>query len=167
MTSPEPLGFLETLNNPNFAQLATAMRAGDFSLRHAEQVASFRQRATIPPVLRLLRHESPVVRQLAIWALGEMRVPETAAAVAALLADPDAAVRAEAAGALGDMEEARWLAPMIAMLNDPHAVVRARVAHALGDLQASAAIPVLRQPSMTPIPVAEKCAGRWRKCARG
>ncbi len=160
MTSPEPLGFLETLDNPNFAQLATAMRAGDFSLRHAVQVASFRQRAAIPSVLRLLRHESPVVRQLAVWALGEMRFPETAAAVAALLADPDAGVRAEAAGALGDMEETRWLAPMIAMLNDPHAVVRARVAHALGDLQATAAIPMLRQHLDDPDPeVADEM--RW------
>ena len=145
MTRPEPLGFLETLDNPNFAQLATAMRAGDFSLRHAAQAASFRQRAAIPSLLHLLRSDTPVVRQLAVWALGEMRFPETAPAVAALLADSDAAVRAEAAGALGDMEEKRWLAPMISMLNDPQAVVRARVAHALGDLQAGAAIPMLRQ----------------------
>ena len=145
MTSLEPLGFLETLDNPNFTQLAAAMRAGDFSLRHAAQPASFRQRAAIPSVLQLLRYPSPVTRRLAVWSLGEMRFPETAAAVAALLADPDASVRTEAAGALGDMEETRWLAPMIAMLNDPHAVVRARVAHALGDLQASAAIPMLQQ----------------------
>ncbi len=144
-TRQEPIGWLEALDNPNFAQLAAAMRAGDFSLRHAAQVASFRQRAAIPPLLQLLRAETPVVRQLAVWALGEMGFPETAPAVAALLADADAAVRAEAAGALGDMEERRWLAPMIAMLNDQHAVVRARVAHALGDLQAAAAIPRLRQ----------------------
>lgn len=145
MTSLEPFSFLETLGNPNFARLAAAMRAQDFSLRHAEKVASFRQRAAIPSILKLLRHESPVVRQLAVWALGEMRFAETAPAVAALLADPDAAVRAEAVGALGDMEETRWLAPMIAMLNDPHAVVRARAAHALGDLQAAAAIPMLQR----------------------
>jgi len=144
-TRPESIHWLEALDNPNFTQLAAAMRAGDFSLRHAAQVASFRQRAAIPPLLQLLRSESTVVRQLAVWALGEMRFPETAAAVAALLADSDAAVRAEAAGALGDMEERRWLAPMIAMLNDPHAVVRVRVAHALGDLQAAAAIPMLRR----------------------
>lgn len=144
-TKPEPFGLLEALDNPNFTQLAAAMRAGDFSQRHAEKVASFRQRAAIPPLLELLRADVPVVRQLAVWALGEMRFPETAAAVAALLADPDAPVRAEAAGALGDMEETRWLAPMIAMLNDEAAVVRMRAAHALGDLRASAAVPMLRQ----------------------
>lgn len=144
-TKPEPLRLLDGLDNPNFTRLAAAMRAGDFSLRHAAQAASFRQRAAIPSLLQLLRSDTPVVRQLAVWALGEMRFPETAPAVAALLADSDAAVRAEAAGALGDMEEKRWLAPMIAMLNDPQAVVRARVAHALGDLQAGAAIPMLRQ----------------------
>ena len=144
-TRPDSIGWLERLDNPNFTQLAAAMRAGDFSLRHAAQVESFRQRAAIPPLLQLLRSDISVVRQLAVWALGEMRFAETAPAVAALLADPDAPVRAEAAGALGDMEQTRWLAPMIAMLNDPQAMVRARVAHALGDLQASAAIPVLRQ----------------------
>lgn len=144
-TRPESMRWLEALDNPNFTRLAVAMRAEDFSLRHAAQAASFRQRAAIPPLLQLLRSDTPVVRQLAVWTLGEMRFAETAPAVAALLADPDAAVRAEAAGALGDMEQRRWLAPMIAMLNDPHAVVRARAAHALGDLQAAAAIPMLRQ----------------------
>ncbi|MGK5025778.1 HEAT repeat domain-containing protein [Janthinobacterium sp. RB2R34] len=144
-TRPESIRALEALDNPNFTQLAAAMRTGDFSLRHAAQAESFRQRAAIPPLLQLLRVDTPVVRQLAVWALGEMRFPETAPAVAAMLADPYASVRAEAAGALGDMEETRWLAPMIAMLGDPQATVRARVAHALGDLQASAAIPVLRQ----------------------
>lgn len=136
---------LDALDNPNFTRLATAMRARDFSLRHAAEVASFRQRAAIPPLMLALRDPDPVVRQLAAWALSEMRFAETAPAVAALLADPDAAVRAEAVGALGDMEETRWLAPMIAMLNDPHATVRGRAAHAMGDLQASAAIPMLQR----------------------
>ena len=36
-----------------------AMRAGDFSQRHAEKVASFRQRAAIPPLLELLRALRP------------------------------------------------------------------------------------------------------------
>lgn len=143
--SEEPMALLAALDNPNFTQLAHAMRAQDFTLRHAAQVESFRQRAAIPPLMLALRDSRPVVRQLAVWVLSEMRFAETAPAVAALLADPDAAVRAEAVGALGDMEEARWLAPMIAMLNDPHAVVRARAAHALGDLQAAAAIPMLQR----------------------
>lgn len=143
--SDDPMAMLAALDNPNFTRLAHAMRAQDFTLRHAVQVESFRQRAAIPPLMLALRDSRPVVRQLAAWALSEMRFAETAPAVAALLADPDAAVRAEAVGALGDMEERRWLAPMSAMLNDPHAVVRTRAAHALGDLQAATAIPMLQR----------------------
>ncbi|MYM83633.1 hypothetical protein GTP44_16930 [Duganella sp. FT50W] len=141
----DPIKLLAALDNPNFVQLAAAMRVRDFSLRHAGGAASFRQRAAIPPLLLALRDPQPVVRQLALWGLSEMRFPETAAAVAAMLADPDAQVRAEAAGALGDMGETRWLAPMIAMLSDGDPVVRRRAAHALGDLRASAAIPMLQQ----------------------
>lgn len=143
--SQDPIALLAALDNPNFVQLAAAMRARDFSLRHAGGAASFRQRAAIPPLLLALRDSQPVVRQLALWGLSEMRFPETAAAVAAMLADPDARVRAEAAGALGDMGETRWLAPMIAMLSDGDPVVRRRAAHALGDLRASAAIPMLQR----------------------
>jgi beta-lactamase regulating signal transducer with metallopeptidase domain len=136
---------LAALDNPNFVQLAAAMRAEDFALRHAAGAASFRQRAAIPALLLALRDPQPVVRQLAVWGLGEMRFPETAPAVAALLADPAAAVRAEAAGALGDMQETRWLVPMIGMLNDRDAGVRRRAVHALGDLGAAAAIPMLER----------------------
>jgi len=148
----DAIELLEALGNPNFTQLATAMRAGDFARRHAVNGDTFRQRAAIPALLLALRDARPVVRQLAVWGLGEMRFPETAPAVAALLADADAGVRAEAAGALGDMEETRWLAPMIAMLADPQATVRRRVAHALGDLRAPASIPALRARLNDPDP---------------
>lgn len=148
----DAIGSLEALSNPNFVQLAVAMRAENFRLRHAADAGSFRQRAAIPALLLALRDLRPVVRRLAVWALGEMRFPETAPAVAALLADPDAAVRAEAAGALGDMDETRWLAPMIAMLGDREAVVRARVAHALGDLRAAASIAMLESRLDDPDP---------------
>jgi beta-lactamase regulating signal transducer with metallopeptidase domain len=143
---------LAASGNPNFVQLAAAMRAGDFKLRHAAEIKSVRQRAAIPALLLALRDERPVVRQLAVWGLGEMRFPETAPAVAALLADPDAAVRAEAAGALGDMDETRWLGPMIAMLGDGDASVRSRVAHALGDLRAAASRPMLESRLNDPEP---------------
>ncbi|MDN2708187.1 HEAT repeat domain-containing protein [Janthinobacterium sp. SUN118] len=141
----DPIALLQALDNRNFTQLAAAMRAGDYALRHAADGPSFRQRAAIPPLLLALRDPRPVVRRLAVWGLGEMRFPETAPAVAALLADPEASVRAEAVGALGDMQETRWLSPMIAMLGDQDAVVRRRVAHALGDLQVAASIPMLQR----------------------
>jgi beta-lactamase regulating signal transducer with metallopeptidase domain len=156
----DPVELLAALDNPNFIQLAKAMRTQDFNQRHAAGAASFRQRAAIPPLLLALRDPQPVVRQLALWGLSEMRFPETAPAVAAMLADPDARVRAEAAGALGDMEERRWLAALIAMLGDGDAAVRRRVAHALGDLQASAAIPALQQRLNDPEPKVASEA-RW------
>ncbi|MCC7597251.1 HEAT repeat domain-containing protein [Janthinobacterium sp. FW305-129] len=148
----DPVALLHALGNPNFTQLSSAMRARDYTLRHAAETESFRQRAAIPALLLALRDPQPVVRQLAVWALGEMRFAETAPAVAALLADHDAAVRAEAAAALGDMDERRWLAPMIAMLGDKDALVRRRVAHALGDLQAGAAMPMLQSRLNDPVP---------------
>lgn len=150
--SGDPIRMLAALDNPNFVRLAAAMRAGDFAQRHAPGGASFRQRAAIPPLLMALRDPRPVVRQLALWGLSEMRFAETAPAVAAMLADPAAPVRTEALGALGDMGETRWLAPMIALLNDSDAAVRRRAAHALGDLRATAAIPMLQQRLTDPDP---------------
>lgn len=135
---------LDAIDNPNFRQLAKAMRAHDFTQRHAPGGESFRQRAAIPALVMALQDESPVVRQLAAWGLSEMRFPETAPALAALLADPVPEVRAEAAGALGDMGETRWLSAMLAMLHDASPAVRARVAHVLGDLALPATAPALR-----------------------
>jgi len=135
---------LDAIDNPNFRQLAAAMRAQDFTQRHAPGGASFRQRAAIPALVMALQDRSPVVRRLAAWGLSEMRFPETAPALAALLADPVPEVRAEAAGALGDMGETRWLPAMLAMLRDTDPGVRARVAHVLGDLAVPATAPALR-----------------------
>ncbi|WP_426197555.1 HEAT repeat domain-containing protein [Massilia sp. DWR3-1-1] len=134
---------LDRLDNPNFTQLAVAMRAEDFALRHALEVESFRQRAAIPPLILALQDRRPVVRRLGAWALGEMRFPETSPALAVLLSDPVPAVRAEAVGALGDMGEVRWLPVLHAMLRDPEPAVRSRVAHALGDLAEQASLPAL------------------------
>jgi beta-lactamase regulating signal transducer with metallopeptidase domain len=156
-TRQTAIQLLEALGNPNFTQLAAAMRSGRFEQRHAVAVASFRQRAAIPPLLLAMRDHNPAVRRLAVWGLSEMRFAETAPAVAALLADPDAAVRAEAVGALGDMGETRWLKPMMAMLRDRDGRVRARVAHALGDLGAKAGVPMLAAMLNDPDPqVAEQ-----------
>ena len=151
---------LQALGNPNFEQLAAAIRAGDFEQRHAVETESFRQRAAIPALLLAMRDPNPVVRRLAVWGLSEMRFPETAAAVAALLADQDAGVRAEAAGALGDMGETRWVASVIAMLRDENAMVRARAAHALGDLGAIAGIAMLEDRLTDPDPEVVEQA-RW------
>ncbi|MYN45597.1 hypothetical protein GTP23_11115 [Pseudoduganella sp. FT93W] len=134
---------LEELGNPNFSQLAKAMRARDFAQRHAEGGVSFRQRAAIPALLLAMRDADPVVRRLAVWGLSELRFPETIPAVAAALVDHDAAVRGEAVAALGDFAESRWRLPMLAMLKDESSSVRARAAHALGDLGEKSSISAL------------------------
>lgn len=72
MTSPAPFSFLETLGNPNFAQLAAAIRARDFSLRHAEKAASFRQRAAIPMLRQHIGDADAGVAGEVRWALAEM-----------------------------------------------------------------------------------------------
>ncbi len=141
---------LAAMDNPNFTQLAAAMRAGDFGMRHAAQIASFRQRAAIPALILALQDQRPVVRQLGAWALSEMAFPETAPALAVLLADPVPLVRAEAAGALGDLGELRWLDTMHRMLRDADPRVRERVAHALGDLAQEASLPVLEAARRDP-----------------
>lgn len=151
---------LEALGNPNFTQLAAAMRAENFAQRHAGGHESFRQRAAIPALILALQDRRPVVRQLAAWGLSEMRFPETAPALAALLADPVPAVRAEAAGALGDMGEARWLPALLAMLSDRDPGVRARVAHALGDLADPASVPAL-QAALTDTDPRVAAKARW------
>jgi beta-lactamase regulating signal transducer with metallopeptidase domain len=145
-----PETMLDAIDNPNFRQLALAMRNGDFAQRHADGGVSFRQRTAIPALVLALQDERAPVRRLAAWGLSEMRFPETAPALAALLADPAPEVRAEAAGALGDMGETRWLSALTAMLRDPDPAVRARVAHVLGDLaqpvSATALQPLLHDP---------------------
>jgi beta-lactamase regulating signal transducer with metallopeptidase domain len=147
---PGPAALLETLDNPNFKQLALAMRTRNFAIRHAVEVESFRQRAAIPALVLALQDRDPVLRQLGAWGLGEMGFPETTPALAVLLSDPAALVRAEAAGALGDMGEARWLPTMLAMLRDSDAVVRRRVAHALGDLREDASRAALEAAQRDP-----------------
>jgi beta-lactamase regulating signal transducer with metallopeptidase domain len=149
-TGPGPAALLAALENPNFRQLAHAMRAREFGLRHAPQAVSFRQRAAIPALVLALQDRDPVVRQLGAWGLGEMAFPETAPALAMLLSDPAPLVRAEAAGALGDMGEARWLATMLAMLRDREPAVRKRVAHALGDLREQGSLSALEQAQGDP-----------------
>ena len=133
--SASPEALLEALDNPNFTQLARAMRSGQFAQRHAPGGASFRQRAAIPALVLGLQDARPAVRRLAAWGLSELRFPETAPALAAMLADRDPAVRAEAAAALGDLGEARWLAALHALLSDPDPDVAAQAAWALAELE--------------------------------
>lgn len=126
---------LEKLHNSNFTALAVALDSGDFEQRHALQVASFKQRAAIAPLLLALHDEKPQVRSLALWGLSEMRFPETAPVIAQLLKDPAPTVRVQAVRALGDMDQTKWITQMRALLKDTDPSVRANAAHALGDLK--------------------------------
>jgi epoxyqueuosine reductase len=60
--------------------------------------------AAIPPLLRALAHEEPLVRGHAAWALGRLGAGEAAAELRVLAAsDPDEWVREEAEAALGTL----------------------------------------------------------------
>jgi HEAT repeat protein len=135
---------LDKLDNPNFKALAHALRSKNEAVRHIADVASFRQRAAIAPLVLALHDPHPTVRRLALWGLSEMRFAETGAVIAILLDDSEPLVRAEAARALGDLGERVWVQKLIAGLRDAHPVVRASTAHALGDLADPASIPALQ-----------------------
>ncbi|WMW80056.1 M56 family metallopeptidase [Undibacterium cyanobacteriorum] len=125
---------LEALNDTDFHALASAMRSRNFEDRHAKKPGSFKQRQAIPILILALHDEEPVIRQLALWGLSEMRFYETLPVIAILLKDQDALVRAEAVGAIGDFGEKEWASKILPLLSDSSPVVRERVAHALGDL---------------------------------
>lgn len=132
--SSEVIDQLEALNDSDFQALASAMRSRDFAHRHAKKSGSFKQRQAIPILILALHDEDPVIRQLALWGLSEMRFYETLPVIAILLKDQDALVRAEAVGAIGDFGEREWASKILPLLSDSSPMVRERVAHALGDL---------------------------------
>jgi hypothetical protein len=126
---------LDKLNNSNFTTLAQALRTENYEQRHAIDIASFRQRAAIAPLVLALHDTNPKVRRLALWGFGEMRFNETGAVIALMLKDRDALVRGEAARALAELQDTAWTMHIIPLLQDTNAFVRASAAHALGDLR--------------------------------
>ncbi|MFZ6799792.1 HEAT repeat domain-containing protein [Undibacterium sp. Di24W] len=135
---------LEALNNPNFNALANALRSGDFAVRHASDVASFKQRRAIAPLILALHDDDANVRRLALWGLSEMRFYETIPVIALMLKDPNHLVRAEAARAIGDCGERDWSTQLLPLLSDTSPYVRQQVAHALGDLADPRSLPALQ-----------------------
>jgi beta-lactamase regulating signal transducer with metallopeptidase domain len=135
---------LEALNNPNFNALATALRSGEFAARHASDVASFKQRRAIAPLILALHDDDANVRRLALWGLSEMRFYETIPVIALMLKDKNHLVRAEAARAIGDCGEREWSTQLLVLLSDDSPYVRQQVAHALGDLADPRSLPALQ-----------------------
>lgn len=135
---------LESLNNPNFNALASALRSGDFAARHASDVASFKQRRAIAPLILALHDDDANVRRLALWGLSEMRFYETIPVLALMLKDTNHLVRAEAARAIGDCGERDWSTQLLPLLSDVSPYVRQQVAHALGDLADPRSLPALQ-----------------------
>ncbi|HOX07300.1 MAG TPA: HEAT repeat domain-containing protein [Planctomycetota bacterium] len=89
------------------------------------------------------------VRELAVFAMGEMDTKESAAALAGLLADEkaDVALRCAATGALARVSNDKAQEVLFATAKDKDAKVRAAVAEALGNLGGTAAYSALATAS--------------------
>jgi HEAT repeat protein len=101
------------------------------------------------PVVQLLQHETPRVRQLALDYLARRGTAEIAERVRGMLSDEDAGVRASAIHALACLLRARAKDPLLPFISAPEAPVRAAAAAGLfffgGDSgQAASARPLRR-----------------------
>jgi HEAT repeat protein len=84
------------------------------------------------PVLPLLHHHSPPVRQDAAHVLGRLHAQQAVTPLIELLKDPDAEVRETSVSALGIIGNPDAIAPLMDILKDPVAAVRKEAALVLG-----------------------------------
>jgi HEAT repeat protein len=101
--------------------------------------------AGIPDLSQAVDDPSEVVRENAVWALGEIGHPSVVPALISGLSDPVLLVREKAAEALGKNRAGSALQPLIRALNDDNLLVRVKAAEALGELGKPAAVePLIR-----------------------
>jgi HEAT repeat protein len=94
----------------------------------------------VPKLVRAMEHESPKIRQGAVWALGCIGGREASEAVGKGLKDEHEAVRAAAAWSAGRLRNPVHVPPMIALLADEHEMVRAMAAEQLGEMDSQDAV---------------------------
>ena len=93
------------------------------------------------------------IRAAAAFALGNLRTPEVAPALAKALADSDVNVRYEAASALGRSPDKAAVPALLTALRDKDEDVRAAVVEALGAARDPQAVdPLLRRAERDPVP---------------
>lgn len=90
--------------------------------------------AAVPTLLGILRGGDPLARELAAWALGELRPGEAVAPLDEALADPNPGVRAAALTALDKYDDERLFDSVLRALDDEADSVRARALEAVGHL---------------------------------
>jgi HEAT repeat protein len=109
----------------------------------ARQLGEFRRSAALEALYLAAGDGEPsrAVRVAAIEAIGWVRDPSFAVAVANRLSDPAVDVRIAAAATLGRLGNRQVLEPLVtAMANDPDPRVRAAAANAIGWLRAPASV---------------------------
>ncbi|ADW71588.1 HEAT repeat domain-containing protein [Granulicella tundricola] len=90
-----------------------------------------------------LQDADPVVRTIAVIALGQFKDARAIDPLLASLKDPDSLVRMIAASSLSGFKEPREVPPLIAALSDPNGDVSMAAGFTLGDLQDPRAIPAM------------------------
>lgn len=78
--------------------------------------------------------EDAAVRQIAVWSLGRLRVPQAGPALIDALQDHDLEVRGGAVWALGNLGSSRAVAALLPLLDDPEPVISRLAADALHKL---------------------------------
>src|SRR5574341_822308 len=92
------------------------------------------------PVLAVLRHPDPAVRQAAADVLGRVGATDAIEDLVELLGDAFASVRAAVVRALGSQGDRQVVEPLIGMLGDPAAEVRKEAAAMLAHLRDGRAV---------------------------
>lgn len=123
---------LRALDDPELAPVIAVIESRDLSHRRREP-GTLDHPAALGPLALATHDPDPVVRLIAVWALGEMRYPTSLPVILPRLDDVSPAVRAEACMALADVPFVPVTAPLLLRLDDPDPGVRRAAAHALGD----------------------------------
>lgn len=128
------------------ADLLALLEAGDWHQHHRaalDVVRAFGDDVPKTALVDLLAHADAWVRERCACVLGELKLAESVAALAALVQDDDVHVRYHAVYALGKIGTSDVFHPLVIALDDADADVRYRAAWGLGVLGDRAAVPRL------------------------
>lgn len=113
--------------------------------KSARKLGEIGHASAVEPLIGLLQHHHPGVRDATAGALGDIGDPRSFEPLCEMVQsyDPKHYPRASAARALGKLCEAGAVEPLISAMEDNDATVQSGVAEALGLLQDTRAVPVL------------------------
>lgn len=135
---------IESIGDSQLMAIAQALRNQDWEARKINgNLSHLTDARIIEPLIQALRDDSPAVRRIAAWALGELGDQKAIEPLRQRLSDSSAEVRAQAAQSLGDIANNEPVEDLITALKDAAPQVRLRAAHALGDIGDPRALPAL------------------------